>query len=177
MVIYLLANDPKVVEKIESLNLNPEDLLVAFNTCAPLVSPKFKRHKNKIIMCRQHSDTSSNFLGKKNIKKYADLFKEVRIFRSRVFTEQQITDYKKLKESYPNVTWCNERKCKYLVNHRHRNKKLAAQAGFVGYCMMKQQFPNETIKLVGFTRFPEKNEGHSYLHEKQFYKYHNVEII
>lgn len=177
MVIYLLANNPSVIKLLEGIDISEADLLVAFNVCIPMGSRKFLNHKNKIIICRQISPVSVNFFGKKNIKRYSEVFKEIRIVRQTNFTKEQLNYYKKLKKSYPMITCQTENKCDYLCKNRHSKKTLMAQGGFVGYCMMKQQYPNEEIKLVGFTRFPDKNEGHSYLHEKQFYSRNKVEFI
>lgn len=178
MIIYLLSNGPQVAHKLKSIDLKPEDLLVAFNSCACFKSEVLQKHENKIIMVRSDSHTNCSFLGMNHLAAYSKTFKEVIILRPREYTDQQMKEYLALKERYPNlILYDINKSCEYLQKNRMQKPGLSPQMGFLGYCWMKEQYPDVEVKLVDFSRFPNTNVGHSFKHEKQFYLKNDVQFI
>lgn len=180
--IFLLANNPDVLNILNRININQNDLLITFNNCRFLKNiNKIKNHKNKIHIIR----TAKDYLHKQNLNcDYYKNCKEIIIlsytYKNNIRISNKINKFKN-KCKIKNLKLINIKKDKKLnniINIYYKNKNQSPQTGFVSFHYLninKNIIKNyNKIYLLGFTGdySNQKNNlwnGHNNIIEQKYF--------
>lgn len=157
MKYILISNNPYISDElIESIKIDPEDIIIVFNHQYPMKFKKISNHKNIIVLMRYNNrDKVLGFREYKfNAKKYSHvlIFNETRnSFKPSIYydTIHQIKNkYYNISDDYYELMQNNN--ISYPINGQ-------PTTGFVGFIFfnyihqLKNNFVPGEIQLVGFT--------------------------
>lgn len=199
-MIYLISNDARLREdKLQALNIKPEDKVLLFNHARPRLFSCIKNHANKYVMLRKNlpqdmemrSYTESAFDEKwiniSNQRPYWGSDKiNLKDFVQIILISADHNHNPRLKDISKKVLFTQKEDFEIQIPNRYGIEEIIFPArksittGFYGFLYALKNWKDE-ICLVNFTgqnSFGMPNWwGHDYEFEQAFYKKHKVKII
>lgn len=159
MNVYLIGNNSNLKnEKIDSLKLNSNDIVVLFNHQYPLKWDKIKKHKNKLVFLRYTTWSGKKYSG----------------YEIAIKNEYNKIIFLGNKEFYENFK-SNNTEYFYIIPTNYTIDK-SPTSGFMAFNYIKNKYPSANIIIVGFDEKINKN-GHDYMYEYKYYEKNNITLI
>lgn len=169
--IYLISNDASLTEeKINSIPISDNNIIVLFNHANPLNFSKIYNHPNKFLFLRANGQNEHiQYWGWENAIKHRSLYNKLFLINIR---HAGIDSLLKHFSSVEIIDSDNNQELDYPSSRY-------PTSGFVAYNHIVKNFTDSKITLINFygNDNPLMRHIHDYDYEQNFYKLNNITII